>query len=1043
MPNQHIITEWQNPEIFEINRQPARSSSLSYPSLKSINDQQNSPRQFSLDGGWDFHWVPRPSDRPKGFEAQAYSTERWQTIKVPGHWELQGYGVPIYAPFHMPPSLKKRNLPNIDPDDNPVGSYRKTFTIPVEWHDHEIYLRFEGVCSAYYVWLNGSFVGYAQDSMLPSEFFISPYLKEGENLLAVQVYRFSDGSYLEDQDMWFLSGIFRSVKLLAFPQVFIRDIHLESKFYDDFTQADVVINAEIYFHPQDQPQEKELQCTAVLQYAGEELGRTDQRFVIAPDQTIQLTTRLSVNHPKLWSAEIPNLYDVYLYLTDQKGNQIDVRHFRHGFRQVEIRDRQLLVNGQPILVKGVNRHDFDPLSGRTMTAERLLEDVLLMKRNNINAVRTAHYPDDERFYDLCDEYGIYVMDEANIETHGLRDVMRGDMRWMTAMQARVERMIARDRNHASIIFWSLGNESSSDERFSRLTDLVHQMDSTRPVHYEQDHKGEYADVFSMMYPQPADLEKIANGEDFTFRQGILSWKTIHGKYAKQKPIILCEYTHAMGNSLGNFQEYLDLYEKYPQCIGGFIWDFADQSILSKTEDGQDFWAYGGDLGDPYRFSVFGCNGIFAANREPHPAVWTVKKGYQNVEITVIDIASGKFEVKNKHRFLNLSYLNINWYLEIDGEMKQQGYLPQLNLDPMQSTEIEIHLQLPEYAITQEAFITIQFTLREDETWAKAGHEVAWEQFEVPIFKEVEERLAPLSQDPMHLTNQTDQVIISGSAFSILFDPYTGFLQQYIYQGRELLKSPLKPNLWRVWIDNDISSFVVYPWLKRLIGRHFWRSANQKLRCIHFHAQALDTHQIRVEAIWRIMGGKTPFETVYTIDANGFILVEARFTPSRELERMGMQLTLPAEFRQVEYFGLGPQETMPDRLMGARIGKFSTTVDNLIHHYVRPQEYGNRSQVRWLQVSDDSGVGLTFQSAGKQTFNFSAWPYTQDHLMDSNHIHELVNDDLVTLNIDLTQKGVGGDVPAGGSPHYEYRLLAKKPLVFAFLIKPIKDELTDS
>jgi beta-galactosidase len=540
----------------------------------------------------------------------------------------------------------------------------------------------------------------------------------------------------------------------------------------------------------------------------------------------------------------------------------------------------------------------------------------------------------------------------------------------------------------------------------------------------------------MMYPQPADLEKIANGEDFTFRQGILSWKTIHGKYANQKPIILCEYAHAMGNSLGNFQEYLDLFEKYPQCIGGFIWDFADQSILSKTEDGQDFWAYGGDLGDPYRFSVFGCNGIFAANREPHPAVWTVKKGYQNVEVRAIDAMSGKFEVKNKHCFLNLSYLKMHWYLEIDGEMQQQGELSQLNLEPMQSTEIEIPLQPPEYANSQEAFITIQFTLREDETWAKAGHGVAWEQFKVLTFNEYEEKLAPVSQEKLHLTSQADQVIISGSAFNILFDPQSGFLQQYIYQGRKLFKSPLKPNLWRAWIDNDISSFIVYPWLKRQMGRHFWRSASQKLRCIHFHAQALDDHQIRVEASWRVMGGKTPFETVYILDADGCIQVETSFTPRKELERMGMQFTLPPEFQKVEYFGLGPQETMPDRLMGARVGMFKTTVDDLIHHYVRPQENGNRSQVRWLQLSDNNGIGLSLQSVGAQYFNFSTWPYTQDHLMDANHIHELERSDLVTLNIDLTQKGVGGDVPAGGSPHDEYRLLAKKPLKFTFFIKPI-------
>ncbi len=399
MPNQHLIPEWQNPEIFEINRQPARSSSISFASLASAQAEKSSSRLQSLDGEWDFHWAPKPADRPVGFESPDFTPVDWQPISVPGHWELQGYGVPIYAPFHMPPSLRKLNLPNIDPEDNPVGSYRHAFTVSEQWQNHEIYLRFEGVCSAYYVWLNGEFVGYAQDSMLPSEFYISPFLKQGQNLLAVQVYRFSDGSYLENQDMWFLSGIFRSVKILAFPPAFIQDVTLNSKFYDGFEQGDVVIDTQIHYHKQDQAGQKGLQLTAFLTYAGEELSRTAKRFEIDPDQTLHFSTNLSVNHPKLWSAEMPELYDVYLSLEDLEGNPIDVRHFQHGFRQVEIRDRQLFVNGQSILIKGVNRHDFDPQSGHTMSMERLLEDVLLMKRNNINAVRTAHYPNDERFYE--------------------------------------------------------------------------------------------------------------------------------------------------------------------------------------------------------------------------------------------------------------------------------------------------------------------------------------------------------------------------------------------------------------------------------------------------------------------------------------------------------------------------------------------------------------------------------------------------------------------------------------------------------------------
>lgn len=1036
MPNQHLIPEWQNPEIFEINRQPVRSSTISFPSLASAQAGKSPARQQSLDGKWDFHWAPKPADRPAGFESPDFSPVDWQPICVPGHWELQGYGVPIYAPSHMPPSLRKLNLPNIDPQDNPVGSYRHTFTIPEQWQNHEIYLRFEGVCSAYYVWLNGEFVGYAQDSMLPSEFYISPFLKPGENLLAVQVYRFSDGSYLENQDMWFLSGIFRPVKILAFPPVFIQDVTLNSRFYDGFEQGDVVIDTRIHYHKQDQTGQKGLQLTAFLAYAGEELSRTATRFEMNPSQVLHFSTSLSVNHPKLWSAEIPALYDVYLSLEDQAGNPIDVRHFKHGFRQVEIRERQLFVNGQSILIKGVNRHDFDPQSGHTMSMERLLEDVLLMKRNNINAVRTAHYPDDERFYELCDQYGIYVMDEANIETHGLRDTLRGDMRWMNAMQSRVERMIARDRNHACIIFWSLGNESSSDEKFSRLTDLVHQIDPTRPVHYEQDHKGEYADVFSMMYPPPKDLESIANGGDYKFREGILTWKTIRGQYANQKPIILCEYAHAMGNSLGNFQKYLDIFEKYPQCIGGFIWDFADQSLLSKTEDGKDFWAYGGDLGDPYRFSVFGCNGIFAANREPHPAVWTVKKGYQNVAVRAVDLSAGRFEINNQYRFLNLSSFNIHWYLELDGEIREQGDLPALDLEPLERVAVEIPFHLAQAGPCQEAFLTIQFVLKADQLWAKAGYEVAWEQFKLPIPADYDERVLPIKQDRLQISSEAGQVLVSGSQFSIVFDSQTGFLTQYVFQDRELFKSPLRPNLWRVWIDNDISTFVFYPWLKPLLGKHFWRTANQKLRCTHFQAQALDDYQIMVEAEWRVPGGKTPFKAVFNITGDGSIQVETSFTARKELERMGMQVSLPGEFQHVTYFGLGPQETMPDRLTGARVGKFKATVDQLFHHYVRPQENGNRSQVRWVQLCDDSGSGISIKKANGQLFNFSVWPYTQAHLADVTHIHELVKDDVITLNIDLVQKGVGGDVPAGGEPHAEYRLKPGELYAFSFNIQPL-------
>lgn len=1036
MAKHHLIPEWQNPEIFEINRLSARATSLSYPDLHTIKTGQASLRQILLDGEWDFHWVPRPAERPEGFENPDFNASSWAKIKVPAQWELNGYGVPIYAPFHMPPSLRKRDLPNIDPDDNPVGSYRHRFILPPEWQQHEIYLRFDGVCSAYYLWINGSFVGYAQDSMLPSEFYISPYLKEGENLLAVQVYRFSDGSYLENQDMWFLSGIFRSVRLLAFPPVGIQDVRLESRFFNGFNQADALLEADIFFHPQDMFLSGEFQLTAILEYQNTEVARTGQRFQIESGQKITLTTSLSVNHPQLWSAETPYLYDVYLSLSDSNGKPLDARHFRHGFRQVEIRERRLWVNGRPILIKGVNRHDFDPLSGHTMTSARLLEDVRLMKQNNINAVRTAHYPDDERFYDLCDEFGLYVMDEANIENHGLRDEMRGDMRWLPAMQARVARMIARDRNHPSIIFWSLGNESRSDDRFRQLTDLVHQMDASRPVHYEQDHKGEYADVFSMMYPSPANLETIIAGKEVWYREGVLTWKSIYGKNAMDKPIILCEYAHAMGNSLGNFEEYIQIFERYPFCIGGFIWDFADQSILTKTEDGRDFWAYGGDLGDPYRFMVFGCNGIFAANRQPHPAVSAVKKGYQNIKVKPIDLQTGKFEIQNKYDFLNLSAFNARWVLEVEGEIVEHGELPGMDLEPGKTTEVEIPYLPHNGTSRKEVFINLSFTLRENNTWADEGFEIAWEQFKLPPSGYAVAAPVIRAGKSVAIVADDNTTRIEGADFSYEFDANTGFLTQFTNKGQGLFQSALKPNLWRVWIDNDISSMILYPWARPILGRHFWRVANQKLRKQEFSLRSIDEQTVELVSAWKTPGGKTPFSTTYTITGDGSMRVDATFTPGKELERMGLQVSLPGHLDQVEYFGLGPDETMPDRLGGARAGKFRAQVDQLFHHYVRPQENGNRSQVRWLQITSGNGSGLRVQSTGESFFSFSIWPYTQTQIAEATHIHQLVQQDFMTLNIDLTQKGVGGDVPAGGQPHTQYRLLPGKPLALSFILSPL-------
>ncbi|OJX38832.1 MAG: hypothetical protein BGO78_11455 [Chloroflexi bacterium 44-23] len=1035
--------EWMDASIFEINKQPARCSSIPFADRHSALGGQASSYELFLDGEWRFHWAPKPGERVQDFQNPAFDDQAWATCPVPAQWELHGYGVPIYAPFHMPPSLRKNDLPNIDPEDNPVGAYRRMFQIPADWQGRDIYLQFDGVCSAFYVWINGEFVGYSQDSMLPAEFHITPYLKEGKNLLAVEVYRFSDGSYLENQDMWFLSGIFRSVRLFALPQYAIRDFFLKSQFtagtdeMEDLYASSLVVQADILLSISDPEASPHLQLEVILLDGEKELA-SQAVEIESLSRATQAEIHLPVESPRLWSAETPILYDVLLILRDDNGQVFDVRHARHGFRKIEIRDRQLWLNGRSIKIKGVNRHDFDPLTGHTMSLERLREDVLIMKRNNINAVRCSHYPDDERFYDLCDQYGLYVLDEANIETHGLRDVMRGDMQWLDAMSARVRNMVARDKNHASIIMWSLGNESSTDDRFAQLTDLVHQLDPSRPVHYEQDYRGEYADVFSMMYASPQNLESIANSGNYKVRSGIFSWETVNGKDADGKPLLLCEYAHAMGNSLGNFDEYMRVFEKYPQCIGGFIWDFADQAILSTNEKGQVCWCYGGDLGDPYRFSIFGCNGILAADRSPHPALWTVKKGYQPVEFRAIDLEKFQFELINKFRFQDLALYDLCWRVELEGEPVQSGQLPAPLTSPQRNAEFTIPVKTLNGR--GEVWLILSLQLRAGCDWAEAGHEIAWEQFKLPVSRnKYQKGRSELSDLTMQYQNRANQLIIHGSGWMAAFDRKRGWLSQYWLNDQPLLKQALIPNLWRVQIDNDISSAVFYPWASPLLLHQYWRVATNRMHCSHFEFSVNNDSSYNIRTAWRMPGSRRAFMAAYRVNADGKIVVTCDFQPQRDLERMGMQLALADQSWQASWFGLGPQETMPDRKLGARVGRFNSNSSDLMHQYVRPQENGNRSDLRWLNMVRSDGLGLRFQALDDELFCFSAWTCTQDDLANATHIHELPNRDFVTLNIDLLQKGVGGDVPVGGSPHEQYILKKNTSFHYSFSIQGINQQ----
>ncbi|MBP6470403.1 MAG: DUF4981 domain-containing protein [Chloroflexi bacterium] len=1032
MNNQHL---YQNARIFGLNKEPGRCTSASFPDPMAALSGR-SPYELSLDGDWRFHWAAKPAERPSTFHLPTCDDSAWDAIPVPSNWEMQGYGAPVYAPAHMPKSLRQADMPNIDPDNNPVGSYRRTFTVPENWAGREIILHFGGVSSACLVWVNGQQVGYSQDSMLPAEFRITPYVQSGENLLAVLVYRWSDGSYLENQDMWFLSGIFRRVKLLAVPPAHIRDFAVHTDLDENYRDAVLRIEATV----RDLMGEKRpFSLLAQLFDAHTQLvAEFSQSGSPSPGAETTITLQSPIANPQKWTAETPHLYHLLLTLQDESGQIVEVRHTRIGFRQVAIRDRQLWVNGRAILLKGVNRHDFDPVTGHTMTLDRLRQDLLTMKRFNINAVRTSHYTDDERFYDLCDELGLYVMDEANIETHGYRDAMRGDMQWLPAMQDRVERMIARDKNHPCVIIWSLGNESSSDDKFRRLTERVHELDG-RPVHYEQDYTGEYVDIFSTMYPTAKQWTAVAEGGGYTARTAALTWEKVGGPLTADKPLVICEYAHAMGNSVGSLQKYMDVFEKYPQCIGGFIWDFADQAILRHDENGRPLWHIGGDLGDEYDFAMFGCNGLFFADRTPHPSAWQVKKVYQPVALEAVDLAAGRLRIANKNIFTDLSGLRLRWQVTEDGEIVQSGELAAPDCASGTAVSLTIPYTLPTAKPGREYHLLVECVLAADAPWAAAGHVVAWEQLALPVKVAVPRLASPGEMRPLDVMETAVSVTISGKGFALTFNRQTGALTEFLTPGLSLLAGPLVPNLWRVPIDNDVAPLVLDSRAKYLgYARQPWRRLDQSPKLVQsFHVIHPVPAVVQITASWQEKHGRSLLTAVYTVYGSGDVVVECRFTPAIDMVRFGMMVDVPGRLNRLTWLGRGPQETMWDRQTGAAVGRYALPVEEAIHHYARPQENGNRSDVRWATLTNAAGDGLLIADAGGTLLNVTARPYTQDDLAAATRIHDLPRRENVTLLIDYKQNGVGGDTPAGSLPHPEFRLVKGREYRYAFRLRPFR------
>jgi beta-galactosidase len=1031
--------DWENPEMFNQNREAPHATMISFADeLSALEaDKQNSPNYISLDGIWKFNYVDSPDKRPYWFFKDDYDVRDWDDIEVPSNWQMKGYDVPIYVNIGY---AFKMNPPYIPHDWNPVGSYKRTFTVPSGWNGKEVFLQFGAVSSAFYVWVNEQLVGYSQDSKTPAEFNITRYLKKGNNTLSVEVYRWSDGSYLEDQDFFRLSGIQRSVFLHARPRTYIRDFFaigdLENNYKDGLLKLDAELKTT-------DPEAKEFTVEAAV--------FEDDQKIYAETKNIKLTdNKASVNFTKQfpgikkWTSETPDLYSLVLNLKDNFGNNLESVSARIGFRKVEIFNSQLHVNGVAILLKGTNMHEHNDITGHVIDEATILKDIRVMKSNNINAVRTSHYPQQELWYDMCDKYGLFLIDEADIESHGIgydKDVTLADKKeWAAAHLDRMQRMVERDKNHPSVIIWSLGNEAGDGHNFLANYKWAKTRDLTRPVQYERAEKStntteRHTDIYCPMYARIWDIEAYAKDQK------------------NDRPLILCEYAHAMGNSTGNLQDYWDVIEKYPKLQGGFVWDWVDQGMLKTDENGEKYWAYGGDFGPEGIRSDgnFCINGLTWPDRTGKPGLAEVNKVYQYIGFEPINLATGSIKIRNKYFFTDLSEFVFDWDIVSDGVAVKSGKLSFPGFKPGRDTLVNIPVSGIEAAPGTEFFLNIRVSRSDEWNYVPEDHVYASAQFKLPIQgKPVV--VIPDQLSVLQTNTEGKKLEVSGSDIKIVFDLEKGKMESFLFKGKPILSKGPEPDFWRPPTDNDYG----YDMDKKL---GVWKKAGEKAvvkkanisqpemgkAVITFEYDIPDDNGVKIAG----------YVTTYTIFSSADVIIKNQFSKVSdklpEIPRMGMQMQLPEDYMNLKWFGRGPHENYVDRKTSADVGLYESTVDDQYVPYIRPQENGYKTDTRWLTLTEENGTGLLisgnpvicfaalknihddFESPGKLS------QYRKDAKSANTHTIDIKPRELVNLNVDLGQMGVGGDDSWGAMIHPQYRLLEKK-YEYSFRLRPIvKDD----
>lgn len=1021
-----VLPEWMNPAILHVNRLPARATTFPFPDHPSAlrGDLGSNPFYRCLSGNWRFRLVASPDEVPAHWASE--DTADWDFLPVPSNWQMHGYGYPHYTNVLYPIPVDPPRVPR----RNPVGLYRHVFDVPEDWMDRPVIVRFEGVDSAFYVSVNGKRVGFSKVPHMPAEFDLTRLLHPGANDLAVEVFQWSDGTYLEDQDMWRLSGIFRDVHLYATGAVAINDIFVRTRFDETYSDAQLAVSIQL-FNGADMPQAAQAQValygpdgTRVLE------GNVGDVQHLGPLATAMVEQAFAVPSPAHWTAETPALYRLIVTATDGEGNVTECRAVNVGFRQIDIRDGQMLINGRPIKIRGVNRHESDPVHGHAVSYSSMVRDIELMKQHNINAVRTSHYPDDPRWYDLCDRYGIYVIDEADLESHGASAL--GDWgyfakspEWREAFLDRAVRMVERDKNHPCVVMWSLGNESGYGPNHDAMAEWIHSRDSSRPVHYceawQDGVPSPITDVVSCMYPTIERLEQEGQGK------------------SGARPFLMCEYAHAMGNGPGNLKEYWETIYAHDQLLGGCVWEWCDHGILQTAEDGTPYYAYGGDFGEYPHDGNFCIDGMVFPDRTPSPSLVEYKKILQPVEVNAADSTAGRIRIRNRYDHVDLGHLTGSWKLLADGEQIQAGVLVLPDIGPGDTAEVDIPLNLGGLDVTQHHILEVSFRLAHATLWAEAGHEVAWAQLEVPAaaIPAGDGTRAAGELDGMRPKRRSldvdrtpDTLVITGGAFHITLNRRTGLLDRWQAHGVELLQRGPQPHVWRAPTDNDV--WIVHKW--RDVGLDHLEMHVQDVRILE---TGPDRVVVEVPCILAANARVPAFRwnMAYTFERSGEIILDHHLMPSLDLEtipRLGVQMLLPEELEYVTWYGRGPHENYVDRKESARMGRWTATVDQLHVPYIMPQENGGRTDVFWAAVADEHGRGLL--AVADPTMTVTASRYTTEALTHARHTCELEPSGSVVLTLDHAVCGLGS-ASCGPKPLAQY-MLRPMETRFRFRLRPV-------